>query len=67
MTTVQMHFPVATLTDVFGVASAYGVAFSSTGNPNGIATQADQAAHHYEDQRLTLQPHFWMGPTIVDC
>lgn len=41
MTPDQTHIPVATSTDTFGVAAAYGVAFSPSGNPYGIATRAD--------------------------
>jgi hypothetical protein len=43
------------------------VALHIAGNFHGIAARADQAALHTEGQRITLDPHFWMVPTIVDC
>ena len=67
MTTVQMHFPVATNADAFGVVNTLEVALHIAGNFHGIAARADQAALHTEGQRITLDPHFWMVPTIVDC
>lgn len=67
MTTVLMHFPVAANADALGVVNALEVASLTAGNFYGIAAQADQAALHAGGQRITLNPHFWMVPTIVDC